>query len=167
MSSVPILIALGSNVGDSVGVLTGAIGRLRQEIDVEKVSTFVQSAPMYFTDQPPFVNAVLAGKTELGPLALLSCLKRVELEFGRQERVRNGPRELDLDILGYGELTLRSDFLQIPHPRLAERRFVLQPLAEIAPEARLPGLPPILTMLAATEAQAQSVQPISDAALSI
>jgi len=75
--------------------------------------------------------------------------------------------DIDLDLVAYGALTLRSGGLQVPHPRLAERRFVLQPLAEISPDAALPGLPPVLAMLAATEAQVASVQPISDAALSI
>lgn len=167
MQGVPVLIALGSNVGDSVGTLRAAVLRLGEEIQIERVSAFVRSAPMYVTDQPAFVNGVLSGETELGPLALLLLLKRIEQEFGRQVRVRNGPRELDLDIIAYGALHLESSLLQVPHPRLAERRFVLQPLAEIAPDAHLPGLPSVLSMLAATEDQALSVQPIRDAALSI
>ena len=167
MRAVPIFIALGSNLGDSVAILRAAVGRVGEEIRVNKVSTFVRSAPMYVTDQSPFVNGVLSGETTLGPMALLAFLKQVEAVFGRQVRVRNGPRELDLDIVAYGALQLRSSQLQVPHPRLAERRFVLQPLAEIAPEVRLPGLPSVLSMLAATEDQALSVQPISDAALSI
>jgi len=167
MLGAPVLIALGSNVGDSVGTLGAVVLRLGEEIQIERVSAFVRSAPMYMADQPEFVNAVLSGETELGPLALLSLLKRIEQEFGRQARARNGPRELDLDIIAYGSLMLRSGSLEIPHPRLAERRFVLQPLAEIAPGVRLPGLPPVLSMLAATEDQGLSVQPIRNAALSI
>src|SRR5579872_1293606 len=163
----PVLIGLGSNLGNSVATLRAAIEQMRAFVHVEAVSTFVRSEPMYVTDQPPFVNAVLAGHTELGPLALLRELKRIERDLGRQERTRNGPRELDLDILGYGALALRSHVLQIPHPRLAERSFVLQPLAEVAPEAKLPGVPPVPELLAATEDQAANVHPISDAALSI
>jgi 7,8-dihydro-6-hydroxymethylpterin-pyrophosphokinase len=100
-------------------------------------------------------------------MALLGSLKQIEKEMGRQLRERNGPREIDLDILSYGVLRLQSDQLVIPHPRLRERRFVLQPLSEIAPNAILPGLPAVLEMLMATEDQASNVQPISDAALSI
>jgi 2-amino-4-hydroxy-6-hydroxymethyldihydropteridine diphosphokinase len=144
-----------------------AVERLAPAIRVHRVSTLVRSAPMYVCDQPAFVNAVLSGDTKLGPFELLSLLKRVEQELGRRERVRNGPRELDMDFLGYGVLSLKSASLVIPHPRIAERRFVLAPLAEIAPEAVLPGLPSVLSMLAATEDQAANVQPISDAALSI
>ncbi|MHB8637668.1 MAG: 2-amino-4-hydroxy-6-hydroxymethyldihydropteridine diphosphokinase [Fimbriimonadaceae bacterium] len=167
MPGVPVLIALGSNIGDSVGTVRAAAARLKGELAVARVSKLVRSKPMYVADQPAFVNAVVSGETELGPFALLALLKRIEREFGRQARVRNGPRELDMDILAYGALTLRSDVLELPHPRLPERRFVLQPLAEVAPDASLPGLPPVLLMLAATEDQAANVQPISDAALSI
>lgn len=167
MSAVPVYIAFGSNVGDSPATLQAALGQLSHSVLVTGVSTLVRSDAMYITDQPPFVNGALAGTTELGPLALLSVLKSIERSLGRQERVKNGPRELDLDIIGYGSLSLTSPLLQIPHPRLSERRFVLQPLAELAPGLVLPGLPPVHSMLAATEDQSASVQPINDAALSI
>lgn len=167
MSPVPVIIAFGSNVGDSVAILQRGVDRLSESIQLRCVSALVRSAPMYITDQPAFVNGVVSAETDLGPLALLALLKSTEVGLGRRHRERNGPREIDLDIIAYGSLALRSPYLEIPHPRLAERRFVLLPLAEIAADVVLPGLPPVVSLLSATEHQARSVQPISDAALSI
>ncbi len=102
MDRVKILIALGSNIGDSVATLNASIETIGERVEIEKVSTFVQSAPMYELNQPPFVNAALKGETDLGPLALLAFLKQIEHQLGRQQRQPNGPRELDIDIIAYG-----------------------------------------------------------------
>jgi 2-amino-4-hydroxy-6-hydroxymethyldihydropteridine diphosphokinase len=162
-----VLIALGSNVGDSVATLRRAVERLGQVVDVHRVSSFYRTEPMYVVDQPPFVNGAVLASAGQGPLGLLSELKRIEAELGRQARVQNGPREIDLDLIAYGSLILRSARVAVPHPRLGERRFVLAPVAEIAPDFVIPGLPPLPDLLKSTESQAASVLQGEDAALSI
>lgn len=163
----PVLVALGSNIGDSIATMHAAIQRLGAFIEIKRVSSFYRTAPMYVVDQPDFINGALSGNTSLGPLALLDRLKVVERSLGRQGGDVNGPREVDLDLIAYGSVSLISPRIKIPHPKLTERRFVLAPLAEIAPEVHIPGLDPIPILLAATEDQAGSVQLIKNAALSV
>lgn len=117
---------------------------------------------MYVEDQPAFVNACGALSTSEGPFQLLTHLKRLELEIGRLQRDRNGPREIDIDLIAYGSLQLRSDRLRVPHPRLIERRFVLQPLFDFAPDLVLPGLGIVRELLVATEGQADHVRRLTD-----
>jgi 2-amino-4-hydroxy-6-hydroxymethyldihydropteridine diphosphokinase len=135
---VPVAIGLGSNVGDRLAVLERAIGSLTSHFQMLRVSSVYQTKPMYLDDQEYFLNMVAVGETALSPRDLLLLLKGLEQSLGRVDRVRNGPREVDLDILTYGHLEYFFQFqdgktLQIPHPRLTERGFVMIPLAEIAP----------------------------------
>lgn len=169
---VLIAIGLGSNCGDRRSFLTRAVQSLDGAFSRVAVSHLYETAPMYVLNQPAFLNAAALYRTDKGPLEVLAVLKRIEKDLGRTPRVRNGPRELDLDLLAFGRAQLRSErngktVLQVPHPRIPERRFVLQPLAEIAPDLVLPGLGRIKDLLAATESQAQDVRLLEDADLSL
>ena len=168
--AVRVAIAFGANTGDRAGQIAKAIEILRQELDVLAVSPLYETAPMYVQDQPAFLNGAVLAETVLGPLALLRLLKDTEARVGRQPQERNGPREIDLDLVAYGVLQLRSwgaRTLEVPHPRLSERRFVLQPLYDLDPAMLLPGLGTISALLQATEDQAATVKRFSDAALSL
>lgn len=164
-----VVIALGSNLGDRLGNLRAAKRELALCLDDLRASPVYETAPMYVADQPAFLNAALIGATALGPLALLRRLKSVEDGVGRQPRERNGPREIDLDLILYGAVTLRSrggEFgLSIPHPRLGERRFVLQPVADLLPDLVIPAAGPVSAMLAATDGQVNSVRRYGDGVL--
>lgn len=135
--SKPIFLALGSNLGDRAKALREAIHRLDEAMTVETLSRVYETAPMYVTDQPAFLNMVLGGRTRLEPLELLDFVKRLEIEIGRVPSVRNGPRAIDIDILFHGETVLDHPRLTLPHPRIAERAFVLVPLADIAADLPL------------------------------
>lgn len=163
----PVLIGLGSNLGDSIALLQQAVDILGRDANLEAVSCLVRTEPMYFTDQPQFVNGALKAWTSEGPLSFLKRLKAVEHLLGRQERTRNGPREIDLDLLTYGSAIYHHPLLTLPHPRIGERRFVLQPLNDIDPDAVIPGIGKVSDLLMQTQDQAGSVQTINDAALSI
>jgi len=134
-------IGMGSNLASSAGppetTLAAAAIRLQSLGRVSCRSSLYSTAPVGFAAQPRFVNAVVALETALGPRELLDGLLAIEQEFGRdrQAAIPNGPRTLDLDILLLGDLVVEEPNLTIPHPRLAERAFVLVPLAEVAPEA--------------------------------
>jgi 2-amino-4-hydroxy-6-hydroxymethyldihydropteridine diphosphokinase len=134
-----VYLALGANLGDRRRNLRVAVERLREEVQVERMSSVYETEPAYVIDQPRFLNMALRGRTALEPLELLAFLKRVERELGRAAGPRFGPRLIDLDILLYGDLVLATPELTIPHPRMAERPFVLAPLAEIAPDLVPPG----------------------------
>lgn len=133
-------IALGSNLGDRKAQLDLAIELLRQAegIKVSAVSTFIETAPVGYIDQPDFLNAVVELQTTLSPYTLLSVCNSIEQDLKRKRIVHWGPRTIDLDILLYGDLVLTTEKLTIPHPRMLERRFVMQPLFEIAPNALYP-----------------------------
>jgi 2-amino-4-hydroxy-6-hydroxymethyldihydropteridine diphosphokinase len=129
-------IALGSNLGDRAKTLGAAVDCLRSLGRVTASSSLYETEPVGFHDQPNFLNAVLALETNLDPLLLLRALLRIEREMGR-DRSRSlirGPRALDLDLLLMGDAIVSEDELTLPHPHLEERRFVLAPLAEIAPD---------------------------------
>jgi 2-amino-4-hydroxy-6-hydroxymethyldihydropteridine diphosphokinase len=167
-----VVIALGSNMGDSLGNLRQAVALLRQSIKVEAVSTVYETAPMYVVDQPPFLNAALTGATSLGPRGLLALLKELEKQIGRLAREVNGPREIDLDLIAYGRLSYsyfegKELRLVAPHPRVADRRFVLQPLADIAPDLLLPGIGVVRALLGQTEQQRESVKKTEHALLPV
>jgi 2-amino-4-hydroxy-6-hydroxymethyldihydropteridine diphosphokinase len=134
-----VYLALGSNLGDRRGHLAAAIRNLPPHVVVEQVSSLYETEPAYVTDQPRFLNMALRGRTALDPLALLAWLKEIERTVGRAGTVRFGPRVIDLDILLYADLAIDTPELIIPHPRMAERPFVLAPLAEIAPDLVPPG----------------------------
>jgi 2-amino-4-hydroxy-6-hydroxymethyldihydropteridine diphosphokinase len=136
-----VYLALGSNLGDRRANLRAAVERMREQVVVERVSSVYETEPAYLLDQPRFLNAALRGRTALAPPALLAFLKEIERALGRAAGARFGPRAIDLDILLYGDLALTTDTLTIPHPRMAERPFVLVPLAELAPNLIPPGWP--------------------------
>jgi len=137
-------IALGANLPSSAGApeatLAAAAERLASLGRIAARSSLYSTAPVGFRDQPRFVNAVIALETWLSPRELLDALLALELDFGRDRAASpaKGPRTLDLDILFYGDLVLGESGLEVPHPRLAERAFVLVPLHEIAPHLRDP-----------------------------
>ncbi len=135
-----VYLSLGSNLGDRAAHLRHAREALTLRVRPIKASSVYETAPWGVTDQPNFLNQVLAGETDLGPQALLDFLKYLEAELGRTPTFRYGPRVIDLDVLLYGQLVLEAPRLTIPHPRLHERAFVLVPLAEIAPDLRHPVL---------------------------
>lgn len=165
----PVAIGLGSNVGDSLGHLREAVLILRERIAVAAVSGVFRTAPMYVEDQPAFLNAALVGETQLGPRSLLQLLKSIECEIGRRARQRYGPREIDLDLIAYGSLAYAFEGgekpLVLPHPKTIERRFVLMPLSEIAPELKLVGLGTVAELLGQTKSQAGDVERLDDAQL--
>jgi 2-amino-4-hydroxy-6-hydroxymethyldihydropteridine diphosphokinase len=136
-----VYLGLGSNLGNREANLRMALRLLEPLCRVEEVSSLYETAPVGLEDQPPFYNAACRITTGLEPGALLRFLKRVEFEVGRRPGgPRWGPRPIDLDLLLDDDVVVESGDLVLPHPRLAERPFVLVPLAEIAPEARHPVL---------------------------
>jgi 2-amino-4-hydroxy-6-hydroxymethyldihydropteridine diphosphokinase len=135
-----VYIALGSNVGDRAQNLRLAREQLdAADLRVLRASSIYETAPRDVENQPWFLNQVLECETDLFPRQLLARLQNIERAMGRKRRVAKGPREIDLDILLYGSAVVKAPELEVPHPRLAERRFVLEPLAELAPEKRHPG----------------------------
>ena len=134
-----IYLALGSNLGDRRAHLAEAVARLGEQLVVEALSSLYETEPAYVEDQPRFLNAALRGRTTLDPEALLGFAKRVESELGRVAGQRFGPRVVDIDLLLYDQLVLDTPTLTLPHPRMAERPFVLAPLAELAPQLIPPG----------------------------
>ncbi|MHB8894209.1 MAG: 2-amino-4-hydroxy-6-hydroxymethyldihydropteridine diphosphokinase [Candidatus Geothermincolia bacterium] len=134
-------IGMGSNMGDRAEYLKAGLSALMRtapDIIVVGKSSIYESQPVGMTDQPDFFNAVVAVETTIGPHELLERLQAIEIENGRQRITRWGPRTLDLDILLFGDLEQDDPDLTVPHPRLKERRFVLEPLLEIEPLAALP-----------------------------
>ena len=129
-------MALGSNLGDREDNLRRAIAEMisRGTMSVIAMSSVYETQPMYYENQDWFLNCVVAVQTNLKPSALLKCLQAIELGLGRQRNVKFGPRVIDLDILFYGDETVSEPGIEIPHPRLAERPFVLIPLNEIRPK---------------------------------
>lgn len=126
-------IALGGNMGDRLANLEAAIAALAPDVTVLERSPVYETDPKYVTDQPRFLNMALAAETGLDAPALLVFLKRIEGQLGRGAGERNGPRPIDLDIVFFGDEVIDRPDLIVPHPRLAERAFVLRPLADIAP----------------------------------
>ena len=125
-----VLIALGSNLGDRALFLRRAIHQLRRVMHVVRVSTFIETDPV---DAPPpkYLNAVVAGYTDLAPLALLDALHEIESRLGRRRTTRNAPRVIDLDLILHSANLIRTRTLTVPHPRYRERQFVLDPLREL------------------------------------
>ena len=134
-----VYLSLGSNIGDREGNLRKAVERLAAlDIRVLRASRIYETEPVDYKDQAWFLNQVVEAETALFPMQLLTRTGRVERELGRTRTVRNGPRTIDIDILFYGAATVETARLEIPHPRIAQRRFVLAPLAELAPLLRHP-----------------------------
>ncbi len=139
--AVRAFIGLGGNLGDPVAELRRALAAIESlpETRLQACSTFYRSAPWGPIAQPDFINAVAEIVTALPPDALMQGLLAIEQAAGRERRERWGPRVLDLDLLLYGDLQLDTEQLQVPHPRLPQRPFVLVPLAELAPDLHVPG----------------------------
>jgi 2-amino-4-hydroxy-6-hydroxymethyldihydropteridine diphosphokinase len=135
-----VFLSLGSNLGDRVANLNTAVSRLQNLGEVSAVSSFYETEPVGFAAQPWFLNCVVTLKTEKTPEQVLTGIVRLEKEMGRVRAQKNGPRIIDVDILLFGDLILQTKGLSIPHPEMHQRRFVLEPLAEVAPEVRHPGL---------------------------
>jgi 2-amino-4-hydroxy-6-hydroxymethyldihydropteridine diphosphokinase len=147
-------VGLGANLGDREGTIRRAIALLGDEegIEVVGVSTLRETDPVGVLDQPRFLNGAAAVETQLAPRALLERLLAVELRLGRTRGgERWGPRPIDLDLLVHGDVRVDEPGLTLPHPRLHERRFALEPLAEVAPGLVVPGLGPVEQLLAGLE----------------
>ncbi len=140
IACVTAYIGLGTNLGDRRGALETALQEMHQPpiICVERVSSVYETAPVGVTEQPDFLNAVARLRTTLLPRELLDVLLHLENKMGRVRTLRWGPRVIDLDLLIYGDAQVSEPGLEVPHPRLRERAFVLGPLAEIAPDLCLP-----------------------------
>jgi 2-amino-4-hydroxy-6-hydroxymethyldihydropteridine diphosphokinase len=135
-----VFVGLGANLNGRLRNLRLALSSLRPTVELVAVSPLYQTDPWGVTNQPAFLNAVCEVVTELAPDALLDHLKQIERSLGRLPGPRWGARAIDLDILLYDHLIVDSPSLQIPHPRLAEREFVLRPLADLDPSRVVPGL---------------------------
>lgn len=135
-----VYLSLGSNLGDRAATLRQGVSHLAELGELSAVSSFYETEPVEVQRQPWFLNCVVAIETELMPKQLLSRVLAIEQAMGRRRVERKGPRTLDIDILLFGNAIVRSPGLTIPHPGLAQRRFVLEPLVEIAPAVRHPVL---------------------------
>jgi len=136
-----VYMSLGSNIGDRESNLRKAVELIAsgKNIDVLKVSSIYETEPMYFKDQGYFYNIVLKARVDkkVSPFELLEYLKKIESDFGRKKGIKYGPRIIDIDLLYYGNVSLNSDFLTIPHTGIKERKFVLIPLNEISPGLKI------------------------------
>lgn len=135
-----VYIALGANVGDSRASMRLALSSLKMHCDVIAVSSLYKTEPVGFLAQDWFLNAAVHARTWRTPAQFLEALQTIETRLGRQREIPNGPRTIDLDILLWDDAILHEDGLTIPHPRLHERLFVVEPLFEIAPQLTIPGL---------------------------
>jgi 2-amino-4-hydroxy-6-hydroxymethyldihydropteridine diphosphokinase len=155
---VRAFVGLGSNLGERRETLRAAIGRLRglAEVEVKGVSSFRDTEPVDYLDQPRFLNGAVELETELSARALLGALLELERAFGRDRAAAapHGPRTLDLDLLLYGDATIDEPLLKVPHPRLHARRFVLEPLAELDPDLEVPGQGSVQALLARLDSTA-------------
>lgn len=133
-----VYLSLGSNLGDRESNLRAAIAKLGEFGDVIAVSLFYETEPMEFTAQPWFLNCALALRTKLMPKLFFSRMLAIEQQMGRRRNRPKGPRTIDIDILLFGNSVISTPQLDVPHPAMHQRRFVLEPLAEIAPDVRHP-----------------------------
>jgi len=127
-----VYLGLGTNIGDRQSNLARALKLLGERLKIEKVSSIYETEPVGYADQPQFLNTVCLVKTNIGPLQLLSLVKGIEANMGRDAGFPNGPRIIDIDIILYSDMSMIDPELTIPHPRMNERAFVLIPLMEIA-----------------------------------
>lgn len=148
--AVSAYVGLGSNLEDPPRQIARALEEIAALAGtrIVRASSLYRSAPVGYRDQPDFVNAVAEVRTSLGPRPLLEALLGIERRHGRLREFPNSPRTLDLDLLIYGSKVLREPGLTVPHPRMLERAFVIVPLAEIAPQAEIPGFGPARDALA-------------------
>lgn len=154
-------VALGANLGAREATLRRALELLdgREDTTVVGISQLRETDPVGLLDQPRFLNGAAALDTELGPVELLAVLLEIERTLGRvRDGVRNGPRSIDLDLLLFDAETIEGPELTLPHPRLHERRFVLEPLADIDPQLRVPGRGTVAELLASLDEQASTLR---------
>lgn len=145
-----VVLALGANLGNPKQQISEAIAKIGEIVTIEKTSSLYETAPFQVKDkQPNYINAVLIGDTELQPKELIHKLLDIEAQLGRERSFQNAARTIDIDIIDYEGFFLESDELTLPHPRAHERRFVLEPWAEIDPDAVLREHGPIKELLAA------------------
>jgi 2-amino-4-hydroxy-6-hydroxymethyldihydropteridine diphosphokinase len=147
----PVYMAFGANLGDREGTIRIALARLAEHDDIQvlRVSSLRETDPVGYDDQPRFLNGVALLATILGPRELLEVLLGVERDLGRTRHgPRFGPRTIDLDLLLYGDEVVDEPGLEVPHPRMTERAFVLEPLAELDPDLVIPGRGPVRDFLA-------------------
>jgi 2-amino-4-hydroxy-6-hydroxymethyldihydropteridine diphosphokinase len=151
-----VYLGLGSNIGNSQHMLQAAIDRLNSsDLRVQRVSSVYKTEPQERRNQHWFLNAAVEAETDLFPRQLLARIAKIEQQLGRRRMLANGPRTIDIDILFYGSFIVQTPELTIPHPRLGERRFVLAPMAELAPDLRDPVTRRTMRdLLAATAGQA-------------
>jgi GTP cyclohydrolase-4 len=135
-----VYLGLGANLGDRQSNLAEALQSLQGHVRIERLSPVYETEPAHVADQPRFLNLAVKGVTALDPTALLAVVKRIEARMGRRAGERYGPRPIDIDILFFGDRVVDTETLQVPHPRVAERGFVLVPLHDIAPDLRHPVL---------------------------
>jgi 2-amino-4-hydroxy-6-hydroxymethyldihydropteridine diphosphokinase len=157
MPTHTVYFSLGSNLGDRVAHIERALARLAEEnVRIVKRSSFYETEPVEFLAQGWFLNIAVEAETELMPRQLLRVIRNIERELGRKRVVRSGPRTIDIDILLFGTSIMNAADLKVPHPRMTERRFVLVPIAEIAPTLRHPALRLTMSeLLAATKDRSQ------------
>lgn len=154
-----VYLSLGSNVGDREANLRQALAALPPAgVRVTKVSSFYETEPVDLREQPWFLNGVVEGETDVPALELLRGLRGIESRMGSEKLVAKGPRLVDLDILLYGSETIDTPELQVPHPRMLLRRFVLVPLAEIAPKLQHPSWTKTVSELAAATTDRSEVR---------
>ena len=156
-----VYLSLGSNVGDRNRNLREAIRRLEACGRVVTVSSFYETEPVEFAEQAWFLNCVVALETQKSPSQLMSGLLQIEQEMGRRRLQKKGPRVIDIDILLSGDTVIDTPELNVPHPAMARRRFVLEPLAEIAPDVRHPVLKKSIRSLLAELPAGQDVRRIN------
>jgi 2-amino-4-hydroxy-6-hydroxymethyldihydropteridine diphosphokinase len=137
-----VYLSLGSNVGDRAKNLRDAIAALGESsgVKVTRISSVYETEPVDYLDQPWFLNCAVEAETDMKPAQLLQAMRGIETQMGSEKFVPKGPRLIDMDVLLYGDAVIDTPELQIPHPRMQLRRFVLEPLAEIAPNVRHPVL---------------------------
>lgn len=140
MAETTVYFSLGSNLGDREKNLRTAVSALADaKVRVTRVSAFYETEPVGLREQPWFLNCIVEAQTEIPALELLRALRSIESRLGSKKLVPKGPRLIDLDILVYGDETIDTPELQVPHPRMLQRRFVLVPLAEICPNLKHPS----------------------------
>lgn len=166
-ASVPVYLSLGSNLGDRLENLRRACAALESRgIRLRRSSSVYETEPVDMREQGWFLNCVIEVETTLPPGTLLEELQQIESELGRERLQPKGPRTIDLDILLYGDLMIRDENLVVPHPRLPARRFVLEPLRELAPSLQVPLLDQTVEELARELRDFSAVRQLPDPLLS-